>query len=80
MRQEYLKVGNAEEKLADYFDKLMYIAKNSSKSSEDSVLLAGAMMACAKMIYYEHLSPQEAKDLETHNSYDILDLIKPTIH
>jgi hypothetical protein len=38
------------------------------------------MMACAKMIYYEHLSPQEAKDLETHNSYDILDLIKPTIH
>jgi CRISPR/Cas system-associated protein Csm6 len=73
-------MGNAEEKLADYFDKLMYIAKRTGKTPEDSVLLAGAMMACAKMIYYEHLSPQEAKDLETHNSYDILDLIKPTIH
>ena len=71
---------NAELKLTEYFDKLMHFAKNDSKTGEDSILLAGAMMACAKMIYYEHLSPQEAKDLETHNSYDILELIKPTIH
>jgi|TARA_X000001388_G_scaffold1845_2_gene1658 hypothetical protein len=70
----------AEQKLANFFDKLMILSKNSGKTSEDSILLAGAMMACAKMLYYEHLSPQEAKDLETHNTYDILDLIKPTIH
>jgi CRISPR/Cas system-associated protein Csm6 len=73
-------MGNAEEKLANFYEKLVIIAKRTGKTPEDSVLLAGAMMACAKMIYYEHLSPQEAKDLETHNSYDILDLIKPTIH
>ena len=79
MKQEYLKMGNAEEKLADYFDKLMYIAKNSSKSSEDSVLLAGAMMGVAKMIYFNHLSKQEAQDLLDHNGYDLLKLLKPTI-
>ena len=73
-------MGNAEEKLADYFDKLMYIAKNSSKSSEDSVLLAGAMMGVAKMIYFNHLSKQEAQDLLDHNGYDLLKLLKPTIH
>ena len=73
-------MGNAEEKLADYFDKLMYIAKNSSKSSEDSVLLAGAMMGVAKMIYYNHLSRQEAQELLDHNGYDLLKLLKPTIH
>ena len=71
---------NAEEKLANFYDKLMYIAKNTSKSDEDSILLAGAMMACAKMVYYEHLSPKEAKHLENHNGYDLLELVKPTIH
>ena len=71
---------NAEAKLANFYEKLILIAKKTGKTPEDSVLLAGAMMACAKMIYYEHLSPQEAKDLETPNSYDILELIKPTIH
>ena len=73
-------MANAEEKLADYFDKLMMISKNTGKSAEDSLLLAGAMMAVAKVIYHEHLTPSEAKDLENHNGYDILELIKPTIH
>jgi hypothetical protein len=58
----------------------MLIAKNTSKNPEDSILLAGAMMACAKMVYYEHLSPKEAKHLENHNGYDLLELVKPTIH
>ena len=71
---------HAEEKLADYFDKLMLIAKNTSQNSEDSILLAGAMMAVAKVIYYDNLKPSEAKDLENHNGYDLLELIKPTIH
>ena len=70
----------AEQKLADYFDKLMMISKNTGKTPEDSLLLAGAMMAVAKVIYYDHLKPSEAKDLEKHNGYDILELIKPTIH
>ena len=70
----------AEQKLADYFEKLMMISKNTGKTPEDSLLLAGAMMAVAKVIYYDHLKPSEAKDLEKHNGYDILELIKPTIH
>ena len=70
----------AEQKLADYFEKLMMISKNTGKCAEDSLLLAGAMMAVAKVIYYDHLKPSEAKDLEKHNGYDILELIKPTIH
>ena len=70
----------AAQKLADYFEKLMMISKNTGKTPEDSLLLAGAMMAVAKVIYYDHLKPSEAKDLENHNGYDILELIKPTIH
>ena len=80
MRQGYLKMGNAEEKLADYFDKLMYIAKNSSKSSEDSVLLAGAMMAAARVLFYDHLSANEAKNLLDQGGLDLIELVKPTIH
>ena len=41
---------NAEEKLADFYDQLMHIAKNSSKSEEDSILLAGAMMAVSRVL------------------------------
>ena len=41
----------------------MYIAKNSSKSSEDSILLAGAMMAVSRVLFYDHLSEKEAKNL-----------------
>ena len=58
---------DAQEKLADYFDKLMLIAKNSSKSSEDSILLAGAMMAVSRVLFYDHLSEKEAKNLISAN-------------
>jgi|TARA_R100000426_G_scaffold73829_1_gene51559 hypothetical protein len=71
---------SASDKLAKYFDSLMTIANNHSNSSEDSVLLAGAMMGVAKMIYYNHLSRQEAQELLDHNGYDLLKLLKPTIH
>ena len=71
---------SASDKLAKYFDSLITIANNHSNSSEDSVLLAGAMMGVAKMIYYNHLSRQEAQELLDHNGYDLLKLLKPTIH
>jgi len=71
---------DAQEKLAEYFDKLMYIAKNSSKSSEDSVLLAGAMMAAARVLFYDHLSAKEAKNLLDRGGLDLIELVKPTIH
>ena len=71
---------DAQEKLAEYFDKLMYIAKNSSKSSEDSILLAGAMMGVAKVIYQKHFNPDQVQNLMDHSGYDLLNLIKPTLH
>tara|TARA_R100000700_G_C3044619_1_gene66920 strand:+ start:30 stop:272 length:243 start_codon:yes stop_codon:yes gene_type:complete len=80
MRQEYLKMGNAEEKLADYFDKLMIIAKNSSKNSQDSILLAGAMMAVSRVLIYDHLSLEEANALLDQGGLDLIELVKPTIH
>ncbi len=80
MKQEYLKMGNAEEKLADYFDKLMIIAKNSSKNSQDSILLAGAMMAVSRVLIYDHLSLEEANALLDQGGLDLIELVKPTIH
>ena len=71
---------DAQEKLAEYFDKLMYIAKNSSKSSEDSVLLAGAMMAAARVLFYDHLTAKEAQSLLDQGGLDLIELVKPTIH
>ena len=73
-------MGNAEEKLADYFDKLMYIAKNSSKSSEDSVLLAGAMMSMAKVLYFQELGPKEGQEILDKGIFDFVEILKPTIH
>ena len=55
-------------------------AEKSSKSHEDSILLAGAMMGVARILYFEHLSKEEAKTIVEHNTYDFIDLIKPTIH
>ena len=71
---------DAQEKLADYFDQLMLIAKNSSKSSEDSILLAGAMMAVSRVLFYDHLSEKEAKNLSDQGGLDLIELVKPTIH
>ena len=70
----------ADEKLADYFDKLMLIAKNSSKSSEDSILLAGAMMAVSRVLFYDHLSEKEVNALLDQGGLDLIELVKPTIH
>ena len=71
---------NAEEKLADYYEKLMHIAKNSSKTEEDSILLAGAMMAVSRVLMYEHLSSKDAQKLFDQGGLDLIELIKPTIH
>ena len=70
----------AEEKLTEYFDKLMLIAKNTSKNPEDSILLAGAMMAVSRVLFYDHLSEKEAGKLFDQGGIDLIELIKPTIH
>ena len=71
---------NASDKLAKYFDSLWVIAENHSNSSEDSVLLAGAMMAAARVLFYDHLSAKEAKTLLDQGGLDLIELVKPTIH
>ena len=70
----------AEEKLTEYFDKLMLIAKNTSKNPEDSILLAGAMMAVSRVLFYDHLSEKEAQTLSDQGGLDLIELVKPTIH
>ena len=71
---------NAETRLAEFFSLLLDFQNNTSKSAEDSILLAGAMIGVAQMILYEHLVPVEADNLMHHNTVDFVTLIKPTIH
>ena len=70
----------AEQKLQDYFDKLLLLVEKTSKSSEDSILLAGAMMSVARILYFDNLSKEEAKSVMEHNTIDFIELMKPTIH
>mgnify|MGYP003667032552 FL=1 len=41
---------NAETRLAEFFSLLLDFQNNTSKSAEDSILLAGAMIGVAQMI------------------------------
>ena len=68
------------EKLQEYFVELMAFSDKSTQSSEDQVLLAGAMMGAAKMLYQNNLSLQEYNEIMAHNAKDLINLIKPTIH
>ena len=70
----------AELKLAKYFDSLMEYAENSSQSEQDSILLAGAMMAVSRVLFYDHLSEKEAQTLSDQGGLDLIELVKPTIH
>ena len=68
------------EKLQEYFVELVAFSDKSTQSSEDQVLLAGAMMGAAKMLYQNNLSLQEYNEIMDHNAKDLINLIKPTIH
>tara|TARA_R110000751_G_scaffold294889_3_gene402994 strand:+ start:472 stop:705 length:234 start_codon:yes stop_codon:yes gene_type:complete len=70
----------AETKLSEFFTMLLELQNSTSKSNEDSILLAGAMMGVAQMILYENLVPVEADNLMHRNTSNFIDLIKPTIH
>ena len=74
------KMRTPVEKLQEYFVELMAFSDKSTQSSEDQVLLAGAMMGAAKMLYQNNLSEQEFNDIMDHNGKDLINLIKPTIH
>ena len=70
----------AEEKLARWFEELMVMAEKTSKCDEDNILLAGAFMSAARVLYFNHMNPDDAKHIMEQNTFDFIDLIKPTIH
>jgi len=77
---EKTKMRTPVEKLQEYFVELVAFSDKSTQSSEDQVLLAGAMMGAAKMLYQNNLSLQEYNEIMDHNGKDLINLIKPTIH
>ena len=70
----------AEEKLHRWFEELMVMAEKTSKCDEDNILLAGAFMSAARVLYFNHMNPDEAQHIMEQNTFDFIDLIKPTIH
>jgi hypothetical protein len=71
---------SATDKLQEYFNELINFADTAVKNQEEQILLAGSMMAVAKMLYHNNLSEQEYNNIMDHNGRDLLNLIKPTIH
>jgi hypothetical protein len=70
----------AEQKLHKWFEELLVMAEKTSKTDEDNILLAGAFMSAARVLYFNHMNPDEAKHVMEQNTFDFIDLIKPTIH
>jgi len=71
---------NADLKLEEFFISLMEMVEKSSKTHEDSVLLAGAMMSMAKVLYFQELGPQEGQKILDKGVFDFVEIFKPTIH
>ena len=67
-------------RLQEYFNELMTFADTGVTSQEEQILLAGAMMGVAKMLYHNNLTEQEYDNIMNHNGRDLLNLLKPTIH
>tara|TARA_R100000084_G_C4612886_1_gene129057 strand:+ start:26 stop:280 length:255 start_codon:yes stop_codon:yes gene_type:complete len=74
------KKETADQKLAQYFEGLMNIVEKSSQSSEDKILLGGAMMSVARILYHDELGQHDGNALFDSNTVDFIELIKPTIH
>ena len=74
------KLTQADIKFQRYFNGLLEMVEKTSKSSEDSILLAGAMMSAARAIYYDRLGPTEGQYLMDSNTVGFVEMIKPTLH
>ena len=71
---------SATDKLQEYFNELMNFSDTAITSQEEQILLAGAMMGVAKMLYHNNLTEKENDKIMDHNGRDLLNLLKPTIH
>ena len=74
------KLTQADVKLQHFFNGMLEMAEKTSKSSEDSILLAGAMINAARLLYYDQLGPTHGQELLDNNMEDFVHVIKPTIH
>ena len=75
-----MTITDTERKLHSFYTQILEYVENTSKSEEDSILLAGAMMAASRFLYYKNLSTKQADDLVEQNTIDLIEIIKPTIH
>ena len=75
-----ISMDQANDKLQNYFQSLLTLVDKTSKTSEDSILLAGAMMAVARILYFDNLTHNEANTIMDANTVDLINVIKPTIH
>ena len=75
-----MTITDAERKLSFFYQQILEFTEKTSKSEEDSILLAGAMMADSRFMYFKLLNEQQAADLFNENTIDLIEIIKPTIH
>ena len=75
-----MTITDAELKLQNFYQQILDFSEKTSKSEEDSILLAGAMMAASRFMYFKLLNQEQAADLFKENRVDLIELIKPTIH
>ena len=75
-----MTITETELKLHTFYKQILDYVEKTSKSEKDSILLAGAMMAASRFLYYKNLNEDQAGELLEQNTFDLVDLVKPTIH
>ena len=75
-----MTITETELKLHTFYKQILDYVEKTSKSEQDSILLAGAMMAASRFLYYKNLNEDQASELLQQNTIDLVDLVKPTIH
>ena len=75
-----MTITETELKLHTLYKQILDYVEKTSKSEQDSILLAGAMMAASRFLYYKNLNEDQAGELLEQNTFDLVDLVKPTIH
>ena len=75
-----MTITETELKLHTFYKQILDYVEKTSKSEQDSILLACAMMAASRFLYYKNLNEDQAGELLEQNTFDLVDLVKPTIH
>ena len=75
-----MTITETELKLHTFYKEILNYVEKTSKSDQDSILLAGAMMAASRFLYYKNLNEDQASELLEQNTIDFVDLVNPTIH